>query len=332
MGKNKWKGKSKRKNGESGENKLPIGVTLLLILLGSVAFVMFCVGTGFMIDAIVAFSTGDVESGKVAKYMWRIVPVGIIHIFFFIAFCLDGIPGLKKSKEESYREDIWGIFLIVMAFSAVVLMALAGRNGREMDGIIGFLTLPAIGVLVTPKMVKSALNKMKKWESSSVGLSFAKDEKNIYKVKEPVSFERRLFWEVFKYQMKMALGAILIITVLIIIAIHRITHKPHWIGRHAYRGPFYSFSLIVGVCIFAIPAVIVFLTKTIYKLSIVKRQKYKAYHVTAKRVNDKAVIVEFGNRVKSFKYPVCVGIRKKKINDTKATLILLPDLVMIFPD
>ena len=77
MGKNKWKGKSKRKNGESGEKKLPIGVTLLLILLGSVAFVMFCVGTGFMIDAIVAFSTGDVKSGEVAKYMWRIVPVGI---------------------------------------------------------------------------------------------------------------------------------------------------------------------------------------------------------------------------------------------------------------
>ena len=63
-----------------------------------------------------------------------------------------------------------------------------------------------------------------------------------------------------------------------------------------------------------------------------KKHKYEAYHVIAKSANDKVVQFETGNGIYTLEYPDCVGIRKKDVHDTKATLVLMPDFVMVFPD
>ncbi|MBR6403361.1 MAG: hypothetical protein IKS48_08250 [Eubacterium sp.] len=316
----------------TGEKELPIGVTLLLILLCVSAFLLFCFGTGIMIDAIVVLCTNCIKSDGTMIYIWRIIPVGLAHVFFFMAFCLDGIPGLKKSKRESYREDILGMFLIVMVFTSVVLMALAGKYDRDIDGIIAVLILPAIGIVITPKMVKKTIKKLKKWEDSPNNLSNVEDIDNMYKVKTPVVFEKQLFGAVFKYQFKHLFVGLVVVFFLLALALIGFSGGSIPIGWLADRGSLASLVTFFVISILGIPAFIVYLTNSILKLRIVKEQKYKAYHVVAKSANDKAVIVEYGDRSKCFEYPVCVGIRKNKIHDTKATLIFLPEMVMIFPD
>jgi len=109
-------GKKKKK---SEKKELPIGITLLLILLGSSVFILYCVGTGYLIDAILAFITGTVEEGQKLQYVLPIAIMGPLHLFFFISLILGRMPFVKKKEGESYREDILGIFIIVMVLSAV---------------------------------------------------------------------------------------------------------------------------------------------------------------------------------------------------------------------
>lgn len=321
----------KKKNTQT-EKETPILVTLLLILLGVSAFLLFCIGTGLMIDAIVAFSTGCVEADETRNYVLRIVPVGILYIIFFIAYCLDGIPGLKKTKGESYREDISGMFLIVMGFTAVVLMALASHYDRYIDGVIGMLILPSIGIAITPKRVKKAIEKMKKWERSKNNISNIKDNESFYKVKTTEEFEKKLYRAVFIHQFKNLFIAIGVAVLLIAFALFRFSHEPTRSGKRADRSALLALVILIGIAVFGIPLFAVYLTNSICILKIVKNHKYEAYHVIAKSANDEKVNFETTNGIHSLEYPVCVGIRKKDVHDIKATLVLMPDFVMLFPD
>ena len=226
-------GKHKNKRNKQTEKETPVLVTLLLILLVVSAFLAFCIGTGFMIDAIVAFSTGCVEADETRNYVLRIVPVGIMYIILLIAYCLDGIPGLKKTKGESYREDISGMFLIVMGFTAVVLMALAAHYGRDIDGVIGMLILPAIGIVITPKRVKKAIEKMKKWEKQKNNISNIKDNESFYTAKITEEFEKKVYRAVFIHQFKNLFIAIGVAVLLIAFALFRFSLEPMRRGLRA---------------------------------------------------------------------------------------------------
>lgn len=309
----------------SAGKELPTVVTLLLILLGVAAFLLFCIATGVMIDAIIAFAAGCVKPEEATDYMWRIVPAGVLHILFFIAFCLDGIPGLKRKKSDHYREDIAGMFLIVLGFSSIVLMALAGEYDRTIDGVIGTLLLPAIGIAITPKLIKKEKSKIRKWEARNA-LSSAKREE------APITFERQLFGAVLKHHLKDLLIGLVAALVFIALAVHRITSGPVRGGLHPERVTYFAFVTLVAIAIFAIPVLSVLLTRLICRLRLVKRHMYKVRHVIAKRADDKELIVEGGVGPGRYGYPVCIGIRKKDVHDTEATLIIFPDTVMLFPD
>ena len=333
MGKdNKLNRRTKRKNEASGKKEIPIGIQLILILLGASLFILFCVGTGVMIDAIVAIILEGTNLDGFENYIWRIVPVGIAHIFFFIAFCLDGIPGLKKSKGESFREDILGMFLIVMGFSSVVLMALAAKYDRDIDGIIAMLILPAIGIVITPKWVKTAVKKIDKWEDSQKSKTHFKDDEFFYRLKTPVSFEKRLYFEVFKNQFKFLFIGFGVVLLLIVIVLHVFSGDSIPSEKISDGGALFALVAFFGIAIFGIPLFAVFMTNSICKLRIVKKHKYQAFHIIAKRADDKKLIVERGTNIQSYEYPICVGIRKKDVKDTRATMIIMPDMVMVFPD
>ena len=253
------------------------------------------------------------------------MPAGVLHILFFIAFCLDGIPGLKRKKSDHYREDIAGMFLIVLGFSSIVLMALAGEYDRTIDGVIGTLLLPAIGIAITPKLIKKEKSKIRKWEARNA-LSSAKREE------APITFERQLFGAVLKHHLKDLLIGLVAALAFIALAVHRITSGPVRGGLHPERATYFAFVTLVAIAIFAIPVLSVLLTRLICRLRLVKRHMYQVRHVIAKRADDKELIVEGGVGPGRYGYPVCIGIRKKDVHDTQATLIIFPDMVMLFPD
>ena len=95
----------KKSDKKKSEKKMPIGVTLLLILLVSAAFVAFCVGTGLFIDAVVAFIIKDVEQEKMLQYVLVVAVMGSLHLFFFVSLILGRMPFVKKKEGESYREE-----------------------------------------------------------------------------------------------------------------------------------------------------------------------------------------------------------------------------------
>ena len=319
-------------NGSNGGEDTPVLITLLMIIFSVAAFLLFCGGTGVMIDAIVAFCTDCVKPDEVSSYTLRIVPVAIVHIFFFIAFCLDGIPGLKKSIGESYREDILGMFLIVLAISSVELMALASKYNRDIDGVIAMLILPCIGIVITPKRVKNAINKIKEWEESQRNNNKRRKDEADYKLRKSDAFAKQLYWVVFKHQFKNLFLGIGVVIFLLLLAIHKFSGNTMPVGRFAERGALFALVTFIMIAIFGIPVFVVFMTTSICRLKLVKNKRFQAYHVIAKRADDKKLVIEGGVGAQQYEYPVCVGIRKKDVHDTKAVLVLLPDLVMIFPE
>ena len=319
-------------NETNSENNTPIIIKVLIGFFSIIAFILFCGGTGVMIDAIIAFCTDGVKAAEVGNYILRIVPVAIIHIFFFIAYCLDGIPGLKKDKSESYREDISGMFLIVLVLSSVELMALASKYNRDIDGLIAMLILPCIGIVITPKRVKNAINKIKKWEESQRKNNERRKDEEDYKLRKSDAFAKQLYWVVFKHQFKNIFLGIGGVIFLLLLAIHKFSGNTIPVGRFAERGVLFALITFIMIAIFGIPVFVVFMTTSICRLKLVKNKRFQAYHVIAKRADDKKLVIEGGVGAKQYEYPVCVGIRKKDVHDTKAVLVLLPDLVMIIPE
>ena len=330
--KNKSRKQYDKTNGSDGEKNLPIGVLLLLILFGSALFVLFCVGTGVMIDAIVAFSTNSVKPGEEANYLLRIVPVGLVHIFFFIAFCMDKIPFVKKSKNESFREDIAGMFFIVMAIASVVLIAVGGNYDRVIDVVIAFSIYPVIGILITPKRVKKLLRKLKEWEDTPDNLMKQKDYGDFYRIQGPVAFERRLYLEVLKYRFLNVLAVVVGVLLIILIFIGGLSNDFLASSRMGGQGIFVALIELVCIAIFGIPTIVCFLVNTICYLKMVKKHKYRACHVVVKSISDKKVSIDYAGTIYRYEYPVCVGMRKKEVQDVKATVIFLPDMIMVFPD
>ena len=51
-----------------------------------------------------------------------------------------------------------------------------------------------------------------------------------------------------------------------------------------------------------------------------------------KKVEDSTVTVDRDGKVFHYKDCSCVGIREKKINNTGATLVFIPDDVLLIPD
>ena len=92
---------------------------------------------------------------------------------------------------------------------------------------------------------------------------------------------------------------------------------------------FFGAILIVT---FAIPIIAYYITNAVYRLRIVRHHEYIAYHAIVNRVDGYTIKINQDGRNYRYDYCSCVGIRAKNVNDTGATLIFIPDDVLLFPD
>ena len=92
-----------------------------------------------------------------------------------------------------------------------------------------------------------------------------------------------------------------------------------------------AFILLV-IAVFGFPVLVYYLTNAIYKLRTVAGHKYMAYHAVVKSVNSYKIKIERDGRKYEYKYGTLVGMKENQIKDTPATLIFIPDDVLVFPD
>ncbi len=191
-----------------------------------------------------------------------------------------------------------------------------------------------------------ALKDLKEWKRIFYGngnLENFKDNKDFYWVKTPVALEKRIFRTVVRDQILNVFTVISFLAIVAIVGLISIlTYDSHSvapgdvIGAIFYvrvrRGTGFMAFILLIVAVFGLPILVYCITNIIYKLRIVVGHKYMAYHAVVKFVNSYKVRIDSDGRHYDYKFASLVGMKENQVNDTPATLIFIPDDVLIFPD
>ena len=177
---------------------LSTGKQLLVILILSTSLVMFGVNIAFTI-----------------KYIWFKNNRLLRTIIFLVVTSASSYVSLmillkNYSRNKKKKTTMWYVDKIIAAFiptlivTAIVLIGIDDIvNDKLSVAIVGFIMFPCIGIFVTPNIVRYALNDMKNWKDifyKNGNLHTYEDSENFYNVKPPVSFQRKLYFAVFKDQ------------------------------------------------------------------------------------------------------------------------------------
>ena len=252
----------------------------------------------------------------------------------------------KKEKNSRWYLDKKLIaFMPILMTSATVLISFAFEEGETSCLIIGIIMYLFIGIITTPNVVKYALNDMKDWQKifyQKGNLGSVDNSKDFYKIKFATNLERKIYFAVIKEQiLNIQVVAICIILFLGItffsmsvdsegVKAGNISAAITYVKSERAEGP--AFFISVFLISFWIPIFAYYITNAIYKLRIVHKREYIAYHAIVNSVNGNVIKISDKKRHYKYEYCTCVGIRQSKVNKTKATLIFIPDDVLLIPD
>ncbi len=338
MGKKKT---SKNTNDPNRGKPFPIGLALLLILLFSCTAVAACISLGFVIDALIKVITEGERADMLAVCILAFAVLTAVLLVLLYVLIRHRDTEKKNRFTENFRDDVIIVFIFMAIGAAVTLFTL---ENKDIEFLIALAIFPAVGIISTPNAVRYALKDMEKWEKIFYGngnLHRCKEDKNFYKVKTPVSFERKLFWAVLKNQVLDHATVIFLMLLIVNAGIVRMVNGKHQaapglIGAIVHvkieRSAGFLFFALVFIAAFGIPILAYYFTNAACRLRVVKKHKYIAYHAVVKSVRSYKICINDGGRHYTYKYTTCVGIREKNIHDTKAILIFIPDDVLVFPD
>lgn len=321
---------SKKKTNQQ-KKKLGIGKKLGAIMLLSCSLV----GLGVLIG----FSVWDVISLIFA------VPVCVLAFAMLLILLKDYDRNKKEKTTKWYVDKILAALVPVWVISAITIIAL----GYEEDDVIfaaGLLMFPLLSILISPNAVMYALKDMKDWKKIFYGkgnLESFKATNEFYPVKAPVPFEKKLFLAVFRDQILDLLTVITIMFVGSVVAIILLLSYDSYsvrpgdlLGAILYvrvrRETGFMFFIMIAIVVFGLPLVCYYITNSIYRFRIVSGHKYIAYHAIIWNMDGSIMRINRDKRQYKYEYCTLVGMRPKKVNNTPAVLIFIPDGVFIFPD
>ena len=184
---------------------------------------------------------------------------------------------------------------------------------------------------------------MKNWKDifyKNGNLGDSKKPSQFYKMKAPVSFERKIFFRVLRDQLLNIFTVIVVILLVLIGYLFKYSTNLVIKGDLLYayfhtnsiRTEGYMFFGAVFLAAFWIPIFAYYITNAIYKLRVVKRHEYIVYHAIVDKVDTFKIRIHNSGFHYKYDYCSCVGIKAKDVNKTKATLIFVPDDLLLFPD
>ena len=313
-------------------------------------FSISCIFTGIFLGFFIKFFyLGITENNKdlYDESFIDLIFVFIIGLVFFISTIILSCSYDKNKKEKNIK---WYIDKILIAYTPVwmtVAMVLFSFYRDEKQTIFLFFSIIIfliIGLLTTPNAVLYAINDMKNWQSifyDNGSLAGAKAVKGFYRVDTPVSFERKIYFAVIKEQLLNISTVALCMGFILMVALFNKSYNRVGtpgdllyaiINTKAIRAEGYFFFAAVFIAAFWIPIFAYYITNALYKLRVVRRHEYIAYHAIVDKVDTFKIRINNSKVNYKYDYCTCVGIKSKDINKTKAILIFIPDDLILFPD
>lgn len=316
--------------------KISTLVLLILVILFSIIFLGFGICIGFLINAFLNESIDSI----IVKGLFTII-VGIVYFSLLLVLICD-------KDNENVQSFKWYINCILISLTInLIITAITVFTLQPGDGIInyivGFGIFPLIGIITTFNVVKYVKKDTEKWKNifySKGNLHKIKDSKDYYRVQTPVSFEKKILLEVYKHQLLNILVVIGIMAFVIFLSVHYMTTDHSYtsnmvtnviITRGNRSFGFFFFLMIIFLA-FGIPIVAFYISNALKKIRVVKNHEYIAYHAIVSGVRNSKITIYDKNKHYSYNYCTCIGIKEKDIHSTHATLIFVPDDLLLFPD
>ena len=318
---------------------------IILIILFPIALMIFAMSNGFFLDVLLEAIIRKSVLADLGIYGSITVISGIVEVAIMHALLkgYDKVAEKKKTLKWYFDKQLIPMFVVGIT-SALVLITKRNDDNEGLYRVIGAAMFPLMGITATPNVVRYALREMKNWKDAfykTGNLHKSKDSKDFYRVRKPLPCEGRMCFTVVRTQLMILVGVILIMLLIVYAYISSrsvpdsvpagdIAQAVIFVRRRRGQGPL--FFMMIFVVTFAISIIAYCITYTAKKLRVILRHEYIAYHVIVKKVEDSTVTVDRDGKVFHYKDCSCIGIQAKKINNTGATLVFIPDDVLLVPD
>ena len=318
---------------------------IILIILFPIALMIFAMSNGFFLDVLLEAIIRKSVLADLGIYGSITVISGIVEVAIMHALLkgYDKVVEKKKTLKWYFDKQLIPMFVVGIT-SALVLITKRNDDNEGLYRVIGAAMFPLMGITATPNVVRYALREMKNWKDAfykTGNLHKSKDSKDFYRVRKPLPCEGRMCFTVVRNQLMILVGVILIMLLIVYAYISSrsvpdsvpagdIAQAVIFVRRRRGQGPL--FFMMIFVVTFAISIIAYCITYTAKKLRVILRHEYIAYHVIVKKVEDSTVTVDRDGKVFHYKDCSCIGIQAKKINNTGATLVFIPDDVLLVPD
>ena len=318
---------------------------IILIILFPIALMIFAMSNGFFLDVLLEAIIRKSVLADLGIYGSITVISGIVEVAIMHALLkgYDKVVEKKKTLKWYFDKQLIPMFVVGIT-SALVLITKRNDDNEGLYRVIGAAMFPLMGITATPNVVRYALREMKNWKDAfykTGNLHKSKDSKDFYRVRKPLPCEGRMCFTVVRTQLMILVGVILIMLLIVYAYISSrsvpdsvpagdIAQAVIFVRRRRGQGPL--FFMMIFVVTFAISIIAYCITYMAKKLRVILRHEYIAYHVIVKKVEDSTVTVDRDGKVFHYKDCSCIGIQAKKINNTGATLVFIPDDVLLVPD
>ena len=281
------------------------------------------------------------------------VPAGILAFALLLILLKDykieknGKAAKTTKPVKWYVDKLLAGLVPVLVIAALVLIITYSEEDNPVLYVTGFLIFPVLSVAISPNAALYSLKDMKDWKKIFYGkgnLENFKDNKDFYKVKPPLPYERRIYWAVVKDQFLNVATVLVIMFFISVIAILKMMRgvpdgiaPGNLIGAIIYvrakRAMGFRFFVLLLIAVFGFPMFVWYVTNAISKLRIISKHEYIAYHAVVASVNGYVMHINSDDGRK-YKYDYCslIGMKAKQVNNTPATLVFIPDDVLMFSD
>ena len=233
----------------------------------------------------------------------------------------------KKTHEKGKRVlNIALIILMIVWYIAAFVILTSGADNDDIPMVlIGAGMFPAGGLIISVNSAKYALKDLKGWRRIFTKPRLPENDV-FYVVKDPSCLHKAIFRAVLKEQV---LNIIVMIVVLIVLMVGSgyIAQHARFSRTQGRAGFVFAFILIFGLPLFFYS-----FTNFVYRLRVVKRREYIAYHVVVRGMHDNRLTLFNKSKIHTFKYSNCIGMSEKDVHDTPGIIIFVPDEAYFFPD
>lgn len=216
------------------------------------------------------------------------------------------------------------IVLMLMWYIVAIFLLIEGADSMPMM-FTGIGMFPLGGLIMSVNSSKYALKDLKGWRRIFTKPKLPQNDE-FYVVDDPSFLHKALTRAVLREQFLNTVVMIVVPIVLMFFSGYVALHArfSRTVGR---AGFVFAFILIFGLPLFFYS-----LTNFVYRLRIVKRREYIAFHAIVRGIHDNRLTIIYKSTNCVFKYSNCVGMLAKEVNDTPGIIIFVPDEVYFFPD